>query len=89
MACFEDIIEMQIFVISNMEASTLLMKEWIWYLAYVTDTRKVLAALVNIFIVKDFLKVFFEELNGLPYQCKVEFVIELETNMVPISQAPY
>ena len=38
---------------------------------------------------KDFPKVFPKELNKLPPQRKVEFVIEFEVNMALISKAPY
>ena len=59
------------------------------YLMYVMDTKKVALALEEISIVKQFPKVFPEELIGLPSKREVEFVIELEVNTAPISKAPY
>ena len=74
---------------SVMEALTLLMKGWSGGLAYVMDSKKVTLVLEEILVVKEFLKVFLEELSGLPLQHKMEFVIELEANTALISKAPY
>ena len=61
-----DTLVIQIFIISSMEVSILLMKGLRWYLIYVIDNKKVLAMSENISIVKDFLGMLFKELNGLP-----------------------
>ncbi|KAL4026616.1 hypothetical protein IC575_015052 [Cucumis melo] len=58
-------------------------------LTSVVDTREVDVSLPSEPVVRDYLDVFPEELPGLPPHREVEFSIELEPGMVPISRAPY
>ena len=53
------------------------------------DGKNIPSTLKEIPIVKDFPEVFLKELNGLPPQHDVEFMIELEANMASFSKAPY
>ena len=66
MVCLEDTIVMHVPIILAMEASVLLMKGWSGYFAYVMGHKKVPPTLEEIFVVKNFPKVFLKELNGLP-----------------------
>ncbi|KAL0539905.1 hypothetical protein IC582_024126 [Cucumis melo] len=76
-------------VISAMRANKLLSQATWSILASVVDTRKVDVSLSLEPVVKDYLDVFPEELPGLPPHREIEFAIELEPGMVPISRAPY
>ena len=87
--CSKDTMAMSIPIILAMEASILLMKGWSGYLAYVMNHKKVSTTLEEILVARNFLEVLAEVLSELPPQCKVKFVIELETNTTPISKPPY
>nr|GEW76257.1 hypothetical protein [Tanacetum cinerariifolium] len=43
----------------------------------------------EIFVVRDFLKVFLDDLSGLPPLWEIEFQIELIPRVVPIAKSPY
>ncbi|KAL4013253.1 hypothetical protein IC575_025415 [Cucumis melo] len=76
-------------VISAIRASKLLSQGTWGILASVVDTREVDVSLSSEPVVRDYPDVFPEELPGLPPHREVEFAIELESSMTPISRAPY
>ncbi|KAL0554438.1 hypothetical protein IC582_008359 [Cucumis melo] len=76
-------------VISAIRASKLLSQGTWGILASVVDTREADVSLSSEPVVRDYPDVFPEELPGLPPHREVEFAIELEPGMVPISRAPY
>nr|GEW36365.1 putative reverse transcriptase domain-containing protein [Tanacetum cinerariifolium] len=45
--------------------------------------------LSNIYVVRDFIEVFLEDLLGLPPQRQVEFRIDLVTGATPVAKSPY
>ncbi|KAF5470803.1 hypothetical protein F2P56_011292 [Juglans regia] len=59
------------------------------YLAFVVDEPKEEVKLEEIPIVREYLKVFPQDLSGLPPQREVEFAIELVPGTTPLSKAPY
>ncbi|KAL0543848.1 hypothetical protein IC582_018953 [Cucumis melo] len=76
-------------VISAMRASKLLSQGTWSILASVVDTKEVDVCLSSEPVVRDYPDVFPEELPGLPPLREIEFAIELEPSIVPISRAPY
>ncbi|KAA0052387.1 ty3-gypsy retrotransposon protein [Cucumis melo var. makuwa] len=76
-------------VISAMRANKLLSQGTWSILASVVDTREVDVSLSSEPVVRDYPDVFLEELPGLPPHREIEFAIELEPGMVPISRAPH
>ncbi|KAL0560669.1 hypothetical protein IC582_001079 [Cucumis melo] len=76
-------------VISAIRASKLLSQGTWSILASVVDTREVGVSLSSEPVVRDYPDVFPEKLPGLPPHREVEFAIELESDTVPISRAPY
>ncbi|KAL0287190.1 UNVERIFIED_CONTAM: hypothetical protein Sangu_2703000 [Sesamum angustifolium] len=59
------------------------------YLAHVIDAEKVNPTLKEIPVVRDFPKVFPDDLPGLPPYREVDFTIETLPGVGPISIAPY
>ncbi|KAK4392756.1 Retrovirus-related Pol polyprotein from transposon [Sesamum angolense] len=59
------------------------------YLAHVIDAENVSPALEEIPVVRDFPKVFPDDLPGLPPHREVDFIIETLPGVAPISIAPY
>ncbi|XP_075474131.1 uncharacterized protein LOC142505157 [Primulina tabacum] len=77
-------------IISYLQATKLLHKGCIGFLASVLDVRKESnMQLQDIDVVQDYPDVFAEEMSGLPPAREVEFVIELISGTAPISKAPY
>ncbi|TYK07511.1 gag protease polyprotein [Cucumis melo var. makuwa] len=76
-------------VISAMRASKLLNQGTWSILASVVDAREVDVSLSSEPVVRDYPDVFPEELPRLPPHREIEFAIELEPGMVPISRPPY
>ncbi|KAL0536810.1 hypothetical protein IC582_025772 [Cucumis melo] len=74
-------------VISGMRARKMLRRGTLSILASMVDTSEVDMSLSSEPVVRDYLDVFPEELPGLPPQRKIEFSIELEPGMVPMSRA--
>ncbi|KAA0063028.1 pol protein [Cucumis melo var. makuwa] len=65
-------------------------KEGTWsILASVVDTKELKVSLSSKLIVREYPDVFPNELPGLPPLREIDFAIELEPNIVPISRAPY
>lgn len=64
-------------VISALVVEKLVSKGSDTYLVYILDTNVVSVALQNIYVVKEFIDIFPEELPSLPLECEVEFEIEL------------
>ncbi|TYJ98694.1 gag protease polyprotein [Cucumis melo var. makuwa] len=58
-------------------------------LASVVDTREVDVSLSSEPVVRDYPDVFPEELPRLPPHREIDFAIELESDTIPISKAPY
>ncbi|KAL0543844.1 hypothetical protein IC582_018949 [Cucumis melo] len=76
-------------VILAMRASKLLSQGTWSILASVVDIGEVDVFLSSKPVVRDYPDVFPEELLGIPPHREIEFAIELESGMVPISRAPY
>ena len=53
------------------------------------DTGEADVSLTSKPVVRDYLNVFPEELPRLPPYREIDFAIELEPGIVPISRAPY
>ncbi|KAL0537161.1 hypothetical protein IC582_026131 [Cucumis melo] len=76
-------------VISAMKASKLLNQGTWGILASVVDTREPEVSLSSEPVVREYPDVFPDELPELPTPRKIDFVIELEPDITPISRAPY
>ena len=77
-------------LISAMKAQKLLEKDSTWYLASVFDTSiEQKLSPEDVPVVQDFLKVFQEELLGLPTVTEFDFAIDLVPGTAPISKTPY
>ncbi|KAA0065843.1 ty3-gypsy retrotransposon protein [Cucumis melo var. makuwa] len=76
-------------VMSTMKANKLLNTSTWSILASVVDTREADVSLSSEPVVTDYPDVFLEELPGLPPHWEIDFAIELELGIVPISRAPY
>ena len=77
-------------VISVMKAKRLLDSGCIGYLARVIDTDlEQTSKPQDVPVVREFLKVFPEDLPGLPPDREIEFAIDLAPGTAPISKAPY
>ncbi|XP_073016620.1 uncharacterized protein [Primulina eburnea] len=77
-------------IISCLQATKLLRKGCVGYLASVLDTRKESRIqLQDIDVVQDYPDVFEEDVPGLPPDREVEFVIDLIPGTAPISKVPY
>ncbi|XP_073049492.1 uncharacterized protein [Primulina eburnea] len=77
-------------IISCLQATKLLHKGYVGYLASVLDTRKESKIQIqDIDVVQDYPDVFDDDVPGLPPDREVEFVIDLIPGTAPISKAPY
>ncbi|XP_073019344.1 uncharacterized protein [Primulina eburnea] len=77
-------------IISCLQATKLLHKGCVGYLASVLDTRKdSRIQLQDIDVVQDYPDVFEEDVPGLPPDREIEFVIDIIPGTAPISKAPY
>ncbi|KAL0534713.1 hypothetical protein IC582_029005 [Cucumis melo] len=76
-------------VISAMKASKLLKQGTLSILASVVDTREADVSVTSEPVVRDYPNVFPKELPRLPPYRKIEFSIELEPGIDPISRALY
>ena len=72
-----------------MVAKRCLQKRYHVYLTYVINKDIHEAKLDIIPVVPEFLKVFLEELVGLPPDRELKFIIDLIPSSVLLSQAPY
>ena len=59
------------------------------YLATSRDTQQGELKLEDIFVVREFLDVFLEDLSGLPPDRKIEFSIDLLSGSSPVSKTLY
>ncbi|GJR51298.1 putative reverse transcriptase domain-containing protein [Tanacetum coccineum] len=76
-------------LISAMKARTLISHGCQGFLASVMDTSLESPNIENLFVVREFVDVFPDELPGLPPAREIEFGIELIPGAEPISKAPY
>ena len=77
-------------VITTMNASRMLAKGCVGYLANIMDTtKKRKTVMSNIVVVCQFLDVFLKDLPRLPPDRKIEFEIELLPKAASISKVPY
>ncbi|KAA0045265.1 ty3-gypsy retrotransposon protein [Cucumis melo var. makuwa] len=76
-------------VISALKASKLLNQGTWGILASVVDTREPEVSLSSDSVVREYPNVFLDELPRLPPIRVVDFAIELEPDIFPISRAPY
>ncbi|KAI3815748.1 hypothetical protein L1987_15429 [Smallanthus sonchifolius] len=70
-------------------AQKYLRKKYVAFLAHVVDTKDKGKELQDIPIIRDFPKVFPEDLPGLPPPRQVEFRIDLVPGATPVAKAPY
>ncbi|KAJ9551511.1 hypothetical protein OSB04_015556 [Centaurea solstitialis] len=76
-------------LITMLKAKKCLRKGCHGFLAYVVDSKKEKKGVSDVPRVKDFPKVFPEDLTGLPPDRQIEFRIELTPGASPIARAPY
>jgi hypothetical protein len=76
-------------VVSTLTARKLVSKRGQVYLAYVKEEGRKEMRLMRISIAREFLKVFLEDLPGLPPGREVEVSIKVLSGMAPMSQNPY
>ena len=76
-------------MISSLEITRLLDESCQGYLATLVDTLVEEPMMQDVVVVREFSKMFLEELPGLPPEREIEFVIELAPRTEPISKAPY
>ena len=76
-------------VISAISARRLLRKGYSAYLDHVIDTKARELKLEDIAVVKEFPYVFLDELPGMPPNREVEFSIDLDLGISPISMTLY
>ncbi|XP_039009839.1 uncharacterized protein LOC120138451 [Hibiscus syriacus] len=76
-------------LILMMSAQKLMLQGFQAYITNVIDTRVKERKFKDILIVREFPKVFLEELSGLPPDREVEFHIEVMSGLAPISMTPY
>jgi len=72
-----------------MVARKLIRKEHGLNLCNMTEDKKEETRLEDIPIIKEFPNVFLEEILGLPTKREIDFEIELELGLRPISTPPY
>ncbi|KAJ9547942.1 hypothetical protein OSB04_020485 [Centaurea solstitialis] len=76
-------------IVSYMKMRSHLRKECVAFMAYVIDKKAKEKQIQDIPVVREFPKVFPEELPGLPPQRQVEFHIDLVPGVGPIAKSPY
>jgi hypothetical protein len=76
-------------LVSTLTARKLVSKRGQVYLAYVKEEGRKEMRLMRISIAREFLKVFLEDLPGLPLGREVEVSIKFFSGMAPMSQNPY
>ena len=76
-------------MMSVMMAGKMLQKSYPGYLAYVVEVREDDVRLEDIPIVREFSDVFRDDLPGLPPDREIDFQIELDSGIEPISRALY
>ncbi len=76
-------------MISALTTREMLRKGCQAYLAHLIDTTLKVPKLEDIGIVCEFPDVFSDELPGLPPEKEIEFSIDLNPGIAPISMAPY
>jgi hypothetical protein len=76
-------------VVSTLTARKLVSKRGQVYLAYVKEEGRKEMRLMRISIAREFLKVFLEDLPGLPPGREVEVSIKVLSGMAPMSQNLY
>lgn len=59
------------------------------YLTYIMDTLESRSKISQVHIVREFMDVFPEELPSMPKDKEIEFSIDLEAKIAPISCRPY
>ncbi|KAL7252019.1 hypothetical protein ACSBR1_013800 [Camellia fascicularis] len=77
------------YIISSMTAQRLLRKGCGSCICYVIDTQKKAPTVDAIPVVQEFPDVFPENLPGTPVDQEIEFVIETQPGIQPVSKAPY
>ena len=76
-------------IMTAMKASKMLLKSYQGYLAYAIEVRDSGSRLEDIPVVREFLEVFPKDLLGIPLDIEIDFQIELDLGIEPISKAPY
>jgi hypothetical protein len=64
-------------------------KDFVGWLSSIVDVGNVRQTPYEIPVVREFIDVFPDELPGIPPQREIDFTIELQSNVQPISIAPY
>ncbi|GJR92802.1 putative reverse transcriptase domain-containing protein [Tanacetum coccineum] len=75
--------------VSTIKMRKYLEKECFAFLAHVVEKDPNVKLIQDILVVKDYPKVFLEDLPGLPSPRKVEFQIDLIPGAAPVAKAPY
>nr|GFB22916.1 putative reverse transcriptase domain-containing protein [Tanacetum cinerariifolium] len=76
-------------VISCIKAIKYIEKGCHLFLVYVTEKEPPKICLEDVLVIRDFLKVFLDDLLGLPPPRQVEFRIEIVPGATPVARAPY
>ena len=76
-------------IVSRDQAGKLLKKGAVGYIAYIVNQPKDKAQVEKVPVIKEFLDVFFEELDTLSPDREIEFVINLLSGAAPILKTPY
>ena len=76
-------------LISAISSRCLLQKGCKGYLPHVVDTRSSEVRFEDVPVVRDFLNVFPDDLQGLPPEREIDFPIDLVPGTTPISLPPY
>ena len=76
-------------MVSGEKAGKILRKGAVGFLAYIVNKPMDKDQLEQVSVVKEFVDVFPEELDTLPPDREIEFVIELLPGSAPISKSPY
>ena len=76
-------------LISMIKARRCLGKGCVGYLAYVLDAKKEKCDVEDVPIVREYPKVFPDDLTGLPLDRQIEFKIDLVPGAAPVARAPY
>ena len=67
----------------------MLSKGYLYHLVRVNDLEHEVPSIESLSIVNEFQDVFLEDLPGIPYECEIDFGIDLNANTKPISVPPY
>ncbi|XP_070046263.1 uncharacterized protein [Nicotiana tomentosiformis] len=76
-------------VISFLKTQHIVEKGCLAYLAYVRDTPIETLMIDSVLLVREFYDVLLSDLPGMPPNCDIDFCIDLDLGIQPISIPPY